>query len=120
MARNLLVTALATLAIGAVAVGSAAPAFAGPIPKVPIKMPFPKPFPKLGPMKPGPVGSGGYGGYGHKHYGGAGLAFGLMCGLALAAATSGSAYATDDCYVVRRRIVTEDGDLIIRRVRVCE
>jgi hypothetical protein len=119
MARNVLVTALATLAIGAAALGTSAPALAGgPLPKVPVKMPFPKPFPKLGPAKPDPAGpSGPVGGYGHKHYGGAGLAFGLMGGLALAAAASAS---QEDCYIVRKRFVTEDGDLIVRRVRVCE
>ena len=118
MARNVLVTALATLAIGAAALGTSAPAFAGgPIPKFPVKIPIVKPFPKPGPWKPGPVGSGGGYGYGHKHYGGAGLAFGLMGGLALAAAASAS---EEDCYIVRRRFVTEDGDLIVRRVRVCE
>ena len=116
MARNVLVTALATLAIGAAALGTSAPAFAEPLPKLPVKMPFPKPFPKLTPLKPGPVGSGGGYGYGHKHYGGAGLAFGLMGGLALAAASA----SQEDCYIVRKRFVTEDGDLIVRRVRVCE
>ena len=116
MARNVLVTALATLAISVAALGTSAPALAGgPIPKFPVKIPIVKPFPKPGPAKPGPIGSGG--GYGHKHYGGAGLAFGLMGGLALAAAASGS---HEDCYVVRKRFVTEDGDLIVRRVRVCE
>ena len=75
-----------------------------------------KPFLKPGPWKPGPVGSGGGYGYGHKHYGGAGLAFGLMGGLALAAASA----SQEDCYIVRKRFVTEDGDLIVRRVRVCE
>ena len=115
MARNVLVTALATLAIGAAALGTSAPAFAGgPIPKFPVKVPIVKPFPKPAPWKPGPVGSGG--GYGHKHYGGAGLAFGLMGGLALAAASA----SEEDCYVVRKRFVTEDGDLVVRRVRVCE
>ena len=116
MARNVLVTALATLAIGAAALGTSAPAFAGgPIPKFPVKIPIVKPFPKPGPWKPGPVGSGGDYGYGHKHYGGAGLAFGLMGGLALAAASA----SQEDCYIVRKRFVTEDG-LIVRRVRVCE
>ena len=116
MARNVLVTALATLAIGAAALGTSAPAFA--FPKLPVKAPILKPFPKLGPAKPDPAGpSGPVGGYGHKHYGGAGLAFGLMGGLALAAAASAS---QEDCYVVRKRFVTEDGDLIVRRVRVCE
>ena len=115
MARNVLVTALATLAIGAAALGTSAPAFAWtPIPKLPVKVPIVKPFPKPGPAKPGPIVPGGYG---HKHYGGAGLAFGLMGGLALAAAASAS---REDCYVVRKRFVTEDGDLIVRRVRVCE
>jgi len=117
MTRNVLVTALATLAIGAAALGTSAPAFAGgPIPKFPVKIPIVKPFPKPGPWKPGPVGSGGGYGYGHKHYGGAGLAFGLMGGLALAAASA----SQEDCYIVRKRFVTEDGDLIVRRVRVCE
>jgi len=117
MARNVLVTALATLAIGAAALGTSAPAFAGgPIPKFPVKVPIVKPFLKPGPWKPGPVGSGGGYGYGHKHYGGAGLAFGLMGGLALAAASA----SQEDCYIVRKRFVTEDGDLIVRRVRVCE
>lgn len=117
MARNVLVTALATLAIGAAALGTSAPAFAGsPIPKFPVKIPIVKPFPKPGPWKPGPVGSGGGYGYGHKHYGGAGLAFGLMGGLALAAASA----SQEECYIVRKRFVTEDGDLIVRRVRVCE
>jgi hypothetical protein len=117
MARNVLVTALATLAIGAAALGTSAPAFAGgPIPKFPVKIPIVKPFPKPGPWKPGPVGSGGGYGYGHKHYGGAGLAFGLMGGLALAAASA----SQEDCYIVRKRFVTEDGYLIVRRVRVCE
>ncbi len=116
MARNVLVTALATLAIGAAALGTSAPAFAWtPIPKLPVKVPIVKPFPKPGPAKPGPIISGGYG-YGHKHYGGAGLAFGLMGGLALAAASA----SAEDCYLVRKRFVTEDGDLIVRRVRVCE
>jgi hypothetical protein len=117
MARNVLVTALATLAIGAAALSTSAPAFAEPLPKLPVKMPFPKPFPKLTPLKPGPAApSGPIGGYGHKHYGGAGLAFGLMGGLALAAASA----SQEDCYIVRKRFVTEDGDLIVRRVRVCE
>jgi hypothetical protein len=117
MARSILITALTTLAIGAATVGSSAPALAGPLPKFPVKMPILKPFPKLGPAKPGPVTPVGYG---HKHYGGAGLAFGLMGGLALAAAASAPAYAEEDCYVVRKRFVTEDGDLVVRRVRVCE
>lgn len=117
MARDGLVTALATLAIGAAALGTSAPALAGgPIPKFPVKIPIVKPFPKPGPWKPGPVGSGGGYGYGHKHYGGAGLAFGLMGGLALAAASA----SQEECYIVRKRFVTEDGDLIVRRVRVCE
>jgi hypothetical protein len=99
MARNLIIAALATLAIGAAAVGSSAPAQAGGL----------KPF-KMGPH------------FGPKHHGGfygGGLAVGLVGGLALAAA-SASDEAEEDCYTVRRRMVTEDGDILIRRVRVCE
>jgi hypothetical protein len=120
MARNLIIAALATLAVGAAAVGSSAPAQAGGWgPPKPMGM---KPFPvSPGPFKPGPFkpGKPGFGPkYSGGYYGGA-MAVGLVGGLALAAA-SASDEAEEDCYTVRRRMVTEDGDILIRRVRVCE
>ena len=65
---------------------------------------FPKPMPIF---KPGPK----FGGFG---YGAAAIAGGLALGAIAANAVA------DDCYVVRRVMIDEDGNEYVRRVRVCE
>ena len=64
---------------------------------------FPKPF-------PGAIYKPGFG------YGAAALAGGLALGAIAASAAS----AEDECYIVRRRMIDEDGNEYIRRVRVCD
>lgn len=64
----------------------------------------------------------GYGGYGHHHgwgYGAAALAGGMALGAIAASAASSSAEA-GDCYFERRKALDEDGNVYVRRVRVCE
>ncbi|HWG05786.1 MAG TPA: hypothetical protein VG271_12300 [Beijerinckiaceae bacterium] len=67
---------------------------------------FPKPLPIF---KPSPK----FGGFG---YGAAAIAGGL----ALGAIAANAAAAADDCYVVRRVMIDEDGNEYVRRVRICE
>lgn len=84
----------------------------------------------LGGKVGGPGNKFGGGGYHHGHggwgYGAAALG-GMAVGLVAAGAASANAgaYSQDaaelgDCYLVRRRAVDEDGNVYIRRVRVCE
>ncbi|MER2263738.1 hypothetical protein [Methylobacterium oxalidis] len=78
----------------------------------PKKGPTIKYFPGLGVKKPG-YGYGGYGpGWG---YGAAALAGGLALG-----AIAASAAETDACFIERRRMVDEEGNVYVRKVRVCE
>ena len=55
----------------------------------------------------------------HSH----GVGYGgiVLGGLALGALAAGAAAAADeDCYLESRRVVDEDGNVYVRRVRVCE
>lgn len=86
-----------------------------------------KPIHLGGPAKiPGGFGKGSgasYPGKPHHHgWGGGAMAAGVMGGLALGAiaASAAPAYVDDGCYTVRRRYVDAYGDLVIRRVRICE
>ncbi|MDR7035603.1 hypothetical protein J2X36_000338 [Methylobacterium sp. BE186] len=75
----------------------------------PKKAPPIKYFPGLGVKKPGGYGPGwGYG------------AAALAGGLALGAIAVGAAGAAESCYVERRRMEDEEGNVYVRRVRVCE
>ncbi len=58
----------------------------------------------------------------HPGYGGVGLGVGLGLGaLAVGAAVaSGAAYAEEECTIVRRRIMDDEGNVYVRRVQVCE
>ena len=107
----------ALVALAALAVAAATPTAASPyvLPKGPvIKLPPNKPLPPVGPKKPG-----GWGGHGKHHWHGASLGF--MSGMALGALASSSAGAYPvECYIVRRKVVDQYGDLYIRKVRVCE
>lgn len=74
---------------------------------------------KPGPFKPGP----GYGKPYGEHYGYGGVAAGLVGGLALGAIAASAAQpvaAEGECYTVRRRFVDAYGDVVVRRVEVCE
>ena len=64
---------------------------------------------------PGSYKPAGYGGWGPA---GIGLGVGLAAGMVGAAAAS--AIADDGCTVIRRRIIDEDGNMFVRRIRVCE
>jgi hypothetical protein len=60
----------------------------------------------------------GYGGPGWGY--GAAAMGGLAVGMIAASAASASAPSSGECYYVRRKVEDEDGNLYIRRVRVCE
>ncbi len=90
-------------------------------------MGFKAPPYKPGPVNPGHGYAGGYGkGYwkGHgKHYGYGGAAVGFVGGMALGAIAASAAQPVaveGECYTVRRRYVDAYGDLVIRRVQICE
>ncbi len=121
---KILSAAAALLAFGAVALGSAAPAAAGPglnPPNFPlIAKPVPLkphvPHKPHHPYKP-------Y--YGHG-YGGGAVAAGLIGGMALGAmaasqAGAAPAYADEgECWIERRKVLTRSGYYVLRRVQVCE
>ena len=83
----------------------------------PIK--FPGKYPVGGPLK-----VPGYGYKPHYGYGGPGWGYGaaaLAGGLAIGAIAASAASASDDaCFIERRRMVDDEGNLYVRRVRVCE
>jgi hypothetical protein len=108
-------TALAALAAAVAAAVNPAAAF--PIIKDPVIKGPVKPIPPIGPKPLPPKGPGGWGG--KPWHPGIGLGLGVVGGMALGAMAASSAYA-EECYVVRRKVVDEYGDVYIRRIRVCE
>lgn len=71
------------------------------------------------------------GGWGHKYGGGWGYGAAALGGMAVGLVAAGAASANagaysqvsaevGECYLVRRRAVDEDGNVYVRRVRVCE
>ncbi len=66
-----------------------------------------------------------YGYYGYRRYNGGAVAAGVVGGLALGALAAGAvapAYAAPvygDCWIERRQVADEWGNLYVRRVRVC-
>ncbi len=57
----------------------------------------------------------------HPGYVGVGLGLGaLAVGAAAASGATGTVYADEECYMVRRRVVDGYGNVYVRRVQVCE
>jgi hypothetical protein len=117
-AKKTIIALTGAVFLGSAMVAAPTAAFALPPIKGPVTIKTPlKPMPLLKPAKPMPMPGKHSKHWGHRHgygYLGAGLALG-----AIAAASAGPTYA-EDCYVVRRAVTDDFGNVYIRKVHVCE